>query len=111
MGARYFSGMLFFAAATALQKLKQVPPEFWWKVGAAVICVILLAIVLQRVAQMNKVVLAVIMLVIFTIVGVNWIYERNEPAFMTPVINKIAPFLPSKGSYKAKQEQVPGQKK
>lgn len=64
-------------------------------------------IVVRRVAHMNKVVLAVIAFVVVTIVGFNWIYERNEPAFLTPVINKIAPFLPSKGSYNAKQQQTP----
>jgi hypothetical protein len=102
--------MLFLAvAATPLEKLKQVPPAFWWKVGAAVLIIIIIAIVLQRIAQMNKVVLAVIVLVIFTVVGVNWIYERNEPAFMTPIVDKIAPFLPSKGSYNAKQQTLPGQ--
>jgi hypothetical protein len=29
---------------------------------------------------------------------------------MTPIINKIAPFLPSKGSYSTKQQTAPGQK-
>jgi len=103
--------MLFLAATvTTLEKLKQVPPAFWWKVGAAMLAIIVVVLVLQRVAQMNKVVLAVIVLVVFSVVGVNWIYERNEPAFMTPFINKIAPFLPSKGSYNAKQATTPGQK-
>jgi apolipoprotein N-acyltransferase len=102
--------MLFLAAApTALDKLKRVPPEFWWKVGAAILILVVLVIILQRVAQMNKVVLAVICLIIFSVVGVNWIYERNEPAFMTPIIDKLAPFLPSKGSYSTKQATTPGQ--
>jgi hypothetical protein len=102
--------MLFLAAvATPLERLKQVPPACWWKISAAVLIIIIVAVVLQRVAQMNKVVLAVILLVVFSVVGVNWIYERNEPAFMTPIVNKIAPFLPSKGSYNAKQELLPGQ--
>ena len=68
-----------------------------------------IAIILQKVAAMNKVVLAIVCLVIFTVVGVNWIYERNEPAFMTPIVEKLAPFLPSKGSYGAKQQQTPDQ--
>jgi hypothetical protein len=102
--------MLFLAVApTALEKLKHVPPAFWWKVGAAVLIIIIVAIALQRVAQMNKIVLAIILLVVFSVVGVNWIYERNEPAFMTPIIDKIAPFLPSKGSYNAKQQTTPDQ--
>jgi glucan phosphoethanolaminetransferase (alkaline phosphatase superfamily) len=104
--------MLFLAAApTALEKLKHVPPAFWWKVGAAVLIIIIVAIALQRVAQMNKLVLAIILLVVFSVVGVNWIYERNEPAFMTPIIKRIAPFLPSKGSYNEtqKKDTLPGQ--
>ena len=103
--------MLFLAVTSTLDKLKQVPTAFWWKVGAAVLAIIVIVFILQKVAQMNKVVLAIIVLVVFTVVGVNWIYERNEPAFMTPIINKIAPFLPSKGSYDAKQQLTPGQKK
>ena len=103
--------MLYLAVTTGLDKIKAVPPAFWWKLGAAVLCIVVIAIILQKVAAMNKVVLAIICLVVFTVVGVNWIYERNEPAFMTPIIDKVAPFLPSKGSYGAtqKKDTLPGQ--
>jgi len=99
--------MLFFAAATALDKLKQIPPQFWWKLGLAVLALIALVFVIKKIAGTNKVVLGVIVFVVVMIVGVNWIYERNEPAFLTPIVDKIAPFLPSKGSYNAKQQQTP----
>ncbi len=29
----------------------------------------------------------------------SWTYNRNEPAFLTPVVDFIAPILPSKGAY------------
>jgi len=104
--------MLFYAAAaTTMDKLKQVPPQFWWKVGIAVLAIVLVVVVLQKIAGMNKVVLAVIAFVVFTVVGINWIYERNEPAFLTPLVDKIAPFLPSKGSYNAKQQTAPTPKR
>lgn len=113
--------MLFLAAAAAattaaqpavekltpLEKLKRVPPEFWWKIGLCMLVVIATVIVFRKLAGTNKVVMAVVAFVIFTVVGVNWIYERNEPAFLTPVIDKIAPFLPSKGAYATKQQQAP----
>lgn len=103
--------MFLAVAPTPLEKLKQVPPAFWWKIGAAILCIAIIAFALQRIAQMNKIVLAIICLLIFSVVGVNWIYERNEPAFMTPIIDKIAPFLPSKGSYNEtqKKDTLPGQ--
>jgi hypothetical protein len=51
----------------------------------------------------NKVVLAVVVLVVLSIIGFNWIYERNEPAWATPVIEKIAEFLPSKAMIEPKK--------
>ncbi|MBS0663032.1 MAG: hypothetical protein JSR48_07185 [Verrucomicrobia bacterium] len=100
--------MLFLAAAeTTVDKLKKIPPEFWWKIGLIVLIVAGLVVLVRKVAGMNKAILGAIIFVALTVVGFNWIYERNEPAFLTPVINKIAPFFPSKGSYNAKQQQAP----
>lgn len=93
--------MLLLAAAaapTALEKLKQIPPSFWMKVGIAVLALVLLVIVLRKLAGMNKVVLTVIVLIILSTVGFHWIYERNEPAWATPVVEKLAGFFPSKGT-------------
>jgi uncharacterized membrane protein YGL010W len=56
---------------------------------------------------MNKVVLAVIVFVVVVIMGFSWVYERNEPAFLTPLVEKIAPFFPSKGSYGNQQKAGP----
>ncbi len=99
--------MIFFAAASTVDKLKQIPPQFWWKVGLVVLGLVVIVLILQKLAGANKVLMAVIAFVVIMIVGVNWIYERNEPAFLTPVVDKIAPFLPSKGSYGAKQQVSP----
>jgi hypothetical protein len=99
--------MLFLAAVaapTALEKLKQIPPAFWLKVGIAVLAIVVAVIALRKLAQMNKIVLTVIVLIILSTVGFSWIYERNEPAWATPVVEKLAGFFPSKGSYDNKQQ-------
>lgn len=93
--------MLLFAAAaapTALEKLKQIPPAFWMKVGIAVLALVLLVLLIKKVAGMNKVVVAVIVLILLSSVGFNWIYQRTEPAWATPVVEKLAGFFPSKGT-------------
>jgi hypothetical protein len=94
-------------AVTALDKIEKIPPIFWLKALLGVVGFIAVIIALRKIAGMNKVVLAIIVFVVTTVVGFNWIYERNEPPFMTPFINKIAPFLPSKGSYSGKQQTGP----
>lgn len=105
--------MNFLAAATAsaptaLDKLKQIPPAFWLKVGLAVLAIVAVVIVLRKVAQMNKVVLTVVFLVFLSTIGFNWIYERNEPAWATPVIERLSGFFPTKAKIeKSRQTNQP----
>ena len=94
-----------------MDKLKTIPPQFWWKLGLVMVALVVVVLVLQKVAGMNKMVLGIIAFVVVTIIGFNWIYERNEPAFLTPIVDKIAGFFPAKNSYGAKQATTPGEKK
>ena len=86
-------------AAEALEKVQTIPFEFWWKSALFVAIFVAVVVALRKLARMNKVVLAVLAVVVFSIIGFNWIYQRNEPAFMTPVIDKMAPFFPTKGKH------------
>ncbi len=85
--------------ATVTAKLHSVPPVFWVNlllaVGAVVICVLLV----RHAAKMNKFFLSFVVFLFLGIVCFNWIYERNEPHVLTPVVNKIAPFFPAKLTY------------
>jgi len=91
------SWFLAAAQAPAIEKLKQIPPAFWLRVGIAVVAVVLLVVLFRKLAGMNKVILAVVVFIGMTVVGFNWIYQRNEPAWATPVVEKLAGFFPSKG--------------
>ena len=87
--------ILLADTTTTLDKLKQIPPSFWAKVGLAVLAVIVVVLVLRTVFKMNKFILAVVAFIAIMFVCVNWIYHRTEPAFLTPIVEKIAPFLPT----------------
>lgn len=95
------------AAPTALDKIKQIPPAFWLKVAIAIAAVVVAVIVFKKLAGANKVIVGVVAFIVLSFVGFNWIYERNEPAWATPVVEKLAGFFPSKGSYGAKQQTAP----
>ena len=94
-------------AVTALERLQQVPPRFWWQAALAVVGVIVAVALLRKLARANKLVLAVIVFVVLVILFFSWIYNRNEPRFLTPVIDKIAPFFPSKNTFEKKQQSMP----
>lgn len=85
------------APHTAVERLGEIPHEFWIKLGIGVFGLILLILVLRKVAKINKVVLAVGCVIIFSSVGFYWIYERSEPAWATPVVEWLAGFFPTKG--------------
>jgi hypothetical protein len=98
----------FFAAATTLDKLKSIPPAFWGKVGLGIAAVIVVFIIIQKVLKINKFVLGGIIFVGGGLMWFNWIYHRTEPKFLTPLVDRIAPFFPSAGAYNAKQDTNPG---
>ncbi|MSU22212.1 MAG: hypothetical protein EXS32_00115 [Opitutus sp.] len=85
--------------ATTLDKLKAIPLDFWLRFGLAVLGVIALVFFLRKIAKMNKVVLAVMVAGSVTFVGLNWVYEREEPLWATPAVSFLAGFFPSKGPH------------
>jgi hypothetical protein len=99
--------LLAAAPAPAIEKIKHIPPAFWWKMGLAIAIFVAAIILLRKVARMNKVVLTIIVLIVMSTIGFNWIYQRNEPAWATPVVEKLAGFFPTKGAYANKQRENP----
>ena len=96
--------MQFFAAAAGTgvgDRLREIPGDFWAKLGLGILALIVVVVVLRKVAKVNKVVLGVIVVLVFSFVGFNWIYERNEPKWATPVVNWLANYFPSKAKVAA----------
>ena len=102
---------VFFAATTTLERLKAIPPIFWGKVALAIAVVIVIFILVQKVLSVNKFILGGIAFIAMGVIGFNWIYNRNEPKFLTPFVNRIAPFFPAAGAYDTTQSKTPDQMK
>lgn len=98
---------MLLLAVTALEKIKTLPPAIWMKIAIAIGAFILTIFLFRRVMKMNKIIAAVIVFVVCTVVFFSWVYNRNEPPFMTPFVERVAPFFPSAGSYQSKQATPP----
>ena len=98
--------MLLFAV-TAVEKMQTLPPAVWLKIIIAITVVVVVVFVLRRVLRMNKIIAGVIVFVVTTVVFFSWVYNRNEPKFLTPLMDRLAPFFPSAGSYTSKQQTAP----
>jgi hypothetical protein len=91
---------MLLLAATTLEKLQAVPARFWMNVALAIGVGLVIIILIRYASRMNKLVLSLVIFIMVAVVGVHWVYERNEPKFLTPTVNKIAPYLPKKPQYR-----------
>lgn len=99
--------MLLPLAASALDTAKTIPPATWLKLGIGIAAFVIAVLVLRKIAQMNKVLLGVVVFVVVSIFFFSWVYNRNEPKWMTPLVDKIAPFFPSAGHLEKIQKRAP----
>ena len=75
---------MFLFATTTLEKLQAGPQRFWVNAAIFIIGGWVAIMLIRHAARMNRMVLTMIILVSFTTVGFQWIWERNEPRFLTP---------------------------
>src|SRR5581483_518838 len=82
-GKRMSGGMIALFAAvanpSALDRIRQVPTEFSLRIATAIVVVVVGVVLLRKIAHVNKIVLSIVVALVVSIVGFNWIYERNEP--------------------------------
>ncbi len=90
--------MLSFAV-NAVEKLHRVPRENLINLGLGVLVLIVVVTLIKLASRINKFVLFAIIFVTLLVVGSTWVYERNEPKFLTPLIDSIAPFFPQRPRY------------
>ena len=88
---------MLLLAVSALEKAGKVPIRTWVNIALIIGGFFLLVFLIRKAADMNKILLSAIIFVVVAIVGFHWVYERNEPAFLTPFVEYVAPFLPSAG--------------
>lgn len=98
---------MLILAVTALEAMKSVPVKTWLIVGAVLAGIIATAIILPKIFKMNKVILGVLVMIVTSVVFFSWVKQRNEPAFLTPLIDRLAPFFDSNVHYKKNDKKVP----
>jgi hypothetical protein len=82
---------------TTIQDAYRQLPESDWLRFAVMLLVLLSVLWLVRlVSRVNRYVLlgAVMMGALFLFA--NWVHNRNEPSFLTPVVDVVAPWFPKK---------------
>ena len=97
------------SAVIAFGKVRTLSPQVWVHLCIVVLAVLLTVALIRQVVQMNKMLLSTLVFVVGSLFFFQWIYERNEPAFLTAAIDRLAPYFPAKDNYVRRQGQDPGE--
>lgn len=103
--------MNWIAALEMSKVTEKLPPDFWMKTGMFVLIIAAIVLAIRFYQNSNKIFLSLGIAVVTGVVFFNWIYNRNEPEFLTPVIEPLANFFPSKGYEKKDVSDLDKQKK
>ncbi len=89
--------MNWIAALDWSKVTEKLPPDFAMKTGVFLGIVAVIVIAVKIYQGSNKIFLSIILSAVVGIFFFNWIYNRNEPEFLTPIIEPLSNFFPSKG--------------
>lgn len=88
------------AAQTSLwDHLKSVPKQTWINVAICVVTLIVIVKVWRGLKKINEFIPYIAAVLAAFLIFFYWVYERSEPRFLTPLVDKVAPFFPSKSTY------------
>ena len=73
-----------------------LPPDFWFKTGVFLVLVLVAILAVRIYQKSNKIYLTIVLGVIGMVIFFNWVYNRSEPKWLTPVVDKLAEFMPTK---------------
>ena len=94
------------AKLTPWEQLRQVPTQVWLNVGICVLAVIVLVRVWRVLKRFNEFAPYIAAALASALIFFYWVYERSEPAFLTPLVNRIAPFFPSGADQKRQADKA-----
>ena len=86
---------MLLLAVSVMEKLRHLPRKSLINLGLGVLVLVVAVFLFKQARKMNRFVLFGVILVMVVVFCFNWVYYRNEPKFLTPVVDYIAPFFPS----------------
>lgn len=90
----------------AWEKIRGVPTSFWVYLLATILCVFLVVRIWRALKDFNDFAPYIALFVVVSFGLLFVVYERKEPAFMTPFVDTLAEFLPTKGT--TPRHEAPG---
>ena len=97
----------FLAAQTSTwEKLKHIPSQSWLNLGLCVLAVVIIVRMWRTLRKINEFVPWIVSVIAGFMILSYWTYNRTEPRFLTPVVEKLTIFLPTKSKHEQDLEKL-----
>ena len=74
----------------------RLPESDWLRFGVLLLALLAVLQLMRLVSRANRTFLFVVVGMGMFMLFANWVRHRNEPTFLTPVVDIVAPYFPSK---------------
>lgn len=81
---------------SANQFTSKLPESDWLRFGILLLALLALLQVMRLVSRINRTFLLVVFGMGMFMLFSTWVRHRNEPTFLTPVVDAVAPYFPTK---------------
>lgn len=95
--------LLIFAA---LDKLRQIPLQFWINLGLCALALIIVVRFWRALREINSFMPWLATMIAGVMILSYWTYNRNEPRFLTPLVDKLTLVLPTKAKHEADLDRL-----
>ena len=98
--------LVFAAEPTAWEQLQHTPTQVWINLGICVLAVVVIVRVWRALKAFNDYAPYFAIALAGSMILFYWVYERTEPAFLSPVVEHLTGFFPTKGKQQEHIERV-----
>ena len=89
-----------------LDKLRQIPLQFWINLGLCALALIIVVRSWRALREINSFMPWLGAMIAGVMILSYWTYNRNEPRFLTPLVDKLTLVLPTKAKHEADLERL-----
>lgn len=100
-----FSALLA-AQPTTLDRLKRIPTDVWLNLVMWILAVVVIIRLWRALKRINDYAPYIAATLTAGVLFLTMVYYRNEPAFLTPVVDKLSHFFPAKSKQEADLERM-----
>jgi hypothetical protein len=98
---------VFFAAQlTTWEKLKHVPKDTWINLVICVLAIVIIVRLWHALKKLNDFAPYIFTAIALSGIMAYWVYERTEPAFLTPFVEPLTGILPTKAKHQRDLERL-----